>query len=151
VRYHHEDKPSPLDQLKPVERMSRLIQRADIYSARLAPRAGRSPMSHVAAMKASYFDRDQQVDEAGSALIKAVGVYAPGTFVRLASNELAIALRRGSNTSAPVVATFPASGKRSESDHTLRDTSMQNYKVLTSIPRREVSQEVDFKRLINMI
>jgi hypothetical protein len=108
-------------------------------------------MSHVAAMKASYFDRDQQVDEVGSALIKAVGVYAPGTFVRLASNELAISLRRGSNTSAPVVATLTPGGKRADDAHILRDTSLQGYKVLASIPRREVSHDIEFKRLINLI
>ena len=46
-------------------------------------------------MKASYYDEENKVDEAGAALVKGLGVYPPGAFVRLASEEVGVVLRRG--------------------------------------------------------
>ena len=39
-------------------------------------------------MQACYFDENRQIDEAGAALIKAVGIYQPGSYVRLATDEV---------------------------------------------------------------
>ena len=72
------------------QQMARLVQRADIFGARLAPRAARWPMPVTAAMQASYYDEEQQADEAGAALVKTLGVYPPGAFVRLASREVGV-------------------------------------------------------------
>jgi hypothetical protein len=55
-------------------------------------------------MQACYFDEHRQIDAAGAALIKAVGVYSPGTLVRMANNETGVVVRRGANTSTPRVA-----------------------------------------------
>jgi hypothetical protein len=44
------------------QRLARLIHRADMFSARLSPRAGRDPLNPVAALKANYFDEHKQVD-----------------------------------------------------------------------------------------
>ena len=52
-----------------------------------APRA--PALSATAAAKAAYLDEHGQPDEAGSAIIKATGLYPPGSYVRLASGELA--------------------------------------------------------------
>ena len=104
VRYHHHKLPGPLLDKTPAQRMARLVQRADMFAARLAPRASRVPISPAAAMQACYFDENRQVDEAGAALIKAVGIYQPGSFVRLATDEVGVVVRRRQNTSTPRVA-----------------------------------------------
>ena len=85
LRCHHHRTPGPLSKKTEAQQMARLLQRADIFGARLAPRAARLPMPVTAAMQASYYDEEHQVDEAGAALVKTLGVYPPGAFVRLAS------------------------------------------------------------------
>ncbi len=95
VRHHHARTPGPLASRSEGQQMARLIQRADVFGARIAPRATRAPMVATAAMQASYYDEQRQVDEAGAALVKTLGVYPPGTFVRLATQEVAVVLRRG--------------------------------------------------------
>ena len=84
--------------------METLLQRADIFGARLAPRVARLPMPVTAAMQASYYDEEHRVDEAGAALVKTLGVYPPGAFVRLATQEVAVVLRRGATATTPRVA-----------------------------------------------
>lgn len=76
------------------QQLGRLIQRADVFAARLALRITRKALPVTMAMQASYLDETQQADEAGAAIAMALGIYAPGSFVKLASGEVAIVTRR---------------------------------------------------------
>lgn len=151
VRHHHDRAPGPLAQKKPALRIARLIQRADMFTSRLAPRVSRTPMSTSAAMQGCYFDEEQQVDEAGAALIKAVGVYSPGLYVRLASNELAAVIQRGKNTSTPRVAVLVNRDGLPTGELIIRDTSLPAYKITASVPHREVKVQISLDRLLALI
>ncbi|MFN7444643.1 MAG: HD-GYP domain-containing protein [Curvibacter sp.] len=74
VRHHHGVPRGSLGPRTPGMRMARLIQRANMLGARLAPRALRTPTSPAVAMQGSYFDENHHVHEAGAALIRAVGI-----------------------------------------------------------------------------
>ena len=148
MRHHHSMPPGPLTQLTPGGRMARLIQRADIFAAAISPRAGRRPVPPGRAMKTAYFDENSQVDEAGSALVKAAGIYPPGSFVRLASGEVAIVVRRGANTIAPRVAVVRHRSGMPNADLTVRDTALPQFKVTTSVPYDEVKEKPSLKRLL---
>jgi HD-GYP domain-containing protein (c-di-GMP phosphodiesterase class II) len=151
VRHHHDRAPGPLADKKPALRIARLIQRADVFTSRLAPRVSRTPMSTSAAMQGCYFDEEHQVDEAGAALIKAVGVYSPGLYVRLASNELAAVIHRGKNTSTPRVAVLVNRDGLPTGELILRDTSMPQYKITASVPQRDVKVKVSLDRMLALI
>ena len=151
VRRHHDRAPGPLAEKALEVRVARLIQRADVFSARLSPRASRLPMSPTAAMQASYFDEEHQVDEAGASLIKAVGVHSPGSFVRLASNEIAIVIRRGPNTTAPRVAVVINKHGLPTGEPIVRDTSQPPYKITGSVAHRDVKVQIQMDRLLALI
>jgi hypothetical protein len=148
VREHHTQVPGPLQSRAVSQQIARLIQRADMFAARLSPRAGRAPISPAAAMQACYFDENRQVDEAGAALIKAVGIYQPGSFVRLATDEVAIVVKRGFNTSAPRVAVLISRSGMPTMEPTMRDTSTRDYRVIASVPHREVKVQINLERLL---
>jgi hypothetical protein len=148
VRDHHTQAPGQLAARTTPQQIARLIQRADMFAARLAPRAGRPPISPAAAMQACYFDENRQVDEAGAALIKAVGIYQPGSFVRLATDEVAIVIKRGFNTSTPRVAVLVSRTGMPTVEPMIRDTSTRNYRVVASVPHREVKVQVNLERLL---
>ncbi|MGI9135419.1 MAG: HD-GYP domain-containing protein, partial [Rhodoferax sp.] len=101
VREHHTQVPGPLAGRSFAQQVARLIQRADMFVARMAPRVSRLPLTPAAAMQACYFDENRTIDETGAALIKAVGIYQPGSFVRLTSDEIAVVVKRGLNTTTP--------------------------------------------------
>ena len=148
VAQHHTQAPGPLRNRAPAERLARLIQRADMFAARLAPRAGRVPVAPAAAMQACYFDENRQIDEAGAALIKAVGIYQPGSFVRIASDEVGIVIKRGLNTTTPKIAVLINRNGMPTGEPMVRDTSLPDYKVVASVPHRDVRVQVNLERLL---
>ena len=145
---HHAKAPGPLAARTLGQRMARLIQRADIFAAAISPRASRAAASTGNAMKAAYFDENSQVDEAGAALVKAVGIYPPGSFVRLTSGEVAVVVRRGSNTSAPRVAVVLNRYGLPNAELSLRDTSRAEWRVTAGVPAKEVKVNVSLARLL---
>lgn len=148
VRDHHSVPPGRLAGMSEGRRMARLIQRADMFAARLAPRASRVPTSPAAAMQASYFDENRQVDEAGAALIKAVGIYSPGSFVRLTTNEVAIVIQRGTNTTTPKVAVLINREGIPTMEPIIRDTSQREFRIVASVPHRDVKVQINLQRLL---
>jgi HD-GYP domain-containing protein (c-di-GMP phosphodiesterase class II) len=148
VAAHHAQLPGALRSKTPAQRLARLIQRADMFAARLSPRLSRPPVTPAVAMQACYFDENKEVDEAGAALIKAVGIYQPGAFVRLASEEVAVVVRRGANTSTPRVAVVLNRSGMPTSEHAVRDTSNKDFRVVASVPHSEVKVKIQIERLL---
>lgn len=151
VRCHHHRSPGPLAQKTEAQQMARLIQRADIFGARLAPRMGREPMPVTAAMQASYHDEQQQVDEAGAALVKALGVYPPGSFVRLASKEVGVVVRRGATATTPRVAVVTNRDGMPTGEPIPRDTGVPAWKITGVVASREVRVKLPLDRLLGLV
>ena len=148
VRDHHTQIPGRLDSRTEPQQIARLIQRADMFAARLAPRAARVPISPAAAMQACYFDENRQVDETGAALIKAVGIYQPGSFVRLATDEVAVVIKRGLNTSTPRVAVLVNRSGMPTMEPTIRETSTRDFRIVASVAHRDVKVQINLERLL---
>lgn len=148
VAHHHDKTPGALESRSQGQRMARLIQRADMFAARLAPRASRVPEPPAAAMQACYFDENRQIDAAGAALIKTVGIYSPGSLVRLTTNEIAVVTQRGSNTTTPKVAVLINRNGMPTGELIVRDTSQRDYKIVASVPHREVKVQINLDRLM---
>lgn len=148
VRDHHNTSPGALRSRTPGQRFARLIQRADTFAAQLSPRASRRPTTASAAMQACYFDENRQIDEAGAALIKAVGVYSPGSLVRLVNNEVGVVVRRGANTTAPRVAILVNRGGIASAEHVVRDTSQRELRIASSVARHDCKVQLNLDRLL---
>lgn len=150
--YHHLDKtPGRLAPRTPVLRIARLIQRANVFAAMLAPRASRDPLQPAVAMQACYFDENREVDEAGAALIKVLGIYAPGSYVRLATQEVAVVVRRGANTTTPRVAVLVNRQGMPTAEPMFRDTSQKEYRIVATVAHRDVRVKLNLERLLAMV
>lgn len=109
VLYHHE-RPDGLgypNGLKDNEipQFAKLLSITDIYSAMILPRKYRDGIYIKKALQDIFIQRGQSVDEkSAQLLIKEIGIYPPGTFVKLANGDTAIVLRRGTkNANSPLV------------------------------------------------
>ncbi len=151
VRHHHARVPGPLASRSEGLQMARLIQRADVFGARIAPRATRAPMLATAAMQASYYDERQQVDEAGAALVKTLGVYPPGTYARLATQEVAVVLRRGASANTPRVAVVLNRDGLPTGELIPRDTAQPQWKITAAVPAGEVRVQLPLARLLPLV
>lgn len=86
-------------------RSARLLGLADIYCARVSSRDCRPAMSPTMAMRWLFLGEGAVVDKALATLfIKTLGVYPPGTGVRLKSGSLAVVTHRGAFGHQPRVA-----------------------------------------------
>ena len=151
VACHHHRAPGPLAKKSEALQISRLIQRADVFGARLAPRASRWPMPVTAAMQASYYDEEHKVDEAGAALVKTLGVYPPGAFVRLASHEVGVVVRRGSTAMTPRVAVVTNREGMPTGEPIPRDTGMPPWKITGVVAFKDIRVSLPLGRLLQLV
>ena len=104
VQHHHEiPPPAPLAQLQPVQRLVRILGTVDRYAALISPRKSREGRSAAESLRA-LTQQQRYSDEVGFALVRAVGLCPPGTYVRLDNGDIAVVLRRGEPPQPPLVA-----------------------------------------------
>lgn len=101
-----DEPPAPLGSLEPAARLARLLQRIDVFTARLSPRQARKGLPPMQAMREACLGSQGTADDIGVALTRALGIYPPGSFVQLANGETAVVLRRGARASQPLVASL---------------------------------------------
>ncbi|MDO8958746.1 MAG: hypothetical protein Q7U85_03320 [Rhodocyclaceae bacterium] len=151
VRRHHDAIPGALSERTPAERIARLIQRADLFAARISPRKTRPAMSAAAAAQVAYLGEDGKPDEAGAALIKAIGIYPPGCWVGLGNGELAIVLRRGAKAHCPVVAALLGPDGMPLPIARVRDTEIERYGIRASLPPGKIKFRPHLATLLSKV
>ncbi|MDM4768253.1 HD domain-containing phosphohydrolase [Pelomonas sp. SE-A7] len=142
--------PGPMAGRGPAEQMARLLRRVNIFAARLSPRRSRKAMSATAAARAAYLDELGQPDEAGAALIKAVGLYPPGSLVRLANSEHCVVLKRGHSANEPLVAALIGKSGNPLSEPVPRDTRLAAQAVAASLAPHELRVLVNMEKVLRL-
>lgn len=150
VMRHHEAQPGPLALRDPASQLARLIQRADIFSSRISPRKARAALSASAAAQMAYLGEDRLADEAGAALIKAIGIYPPGCWVGLANGELAIVLRRGDKAHCPYVAAVVQPNGLPLASPRTRDTRLAEFGINVSLAPDKVKFKPTLEFLLRL-
>lgn len=128
--------------------LASLLQRADIYTAKLSPRAHREPMPADRAGR-EIFMRDPS-NPITAALVKEFGVYPPGCFVSLASGETGIVVKRGPTVMAPVVAVMTDRHGDALPEPLRRDTTHAGFAVVAVIPARAMKVRMPTEKLVRM-
>lgn len=150
VRLHHDASrlEEPLASLAPAARLARLLRRVDIFTAKISRRATRAPMSPVQAAREACLGPGGRPDEIGGALLRAVGMYPPGSFVELASGEVGIVVARGRRANLPYVASLVGASGTPLGVPALRDTIEQRYTVRSAVPAARVRVRPPHDRLL---
>ena len=106
IRYHHDESTDKgaLRDVEPVKRLARILRVVDRYAAMISPRQSREGRSATDSARSVIGTSGQQHDEVGHALVRAVGLCPPGTYVRLDNQELAVVMRRSARPNLPHVA-----------------------------------------------
>jgi hypothetical protein len=88
----------------PATRLARILKVVDRYAAMISPRLSRSGRSAAESARTVLANASEKSDEIGHALVRAVGLCPPGTYVRMDNDELAVVVRRSSKHNLPYVA-----------------------------------------------
>jgi HD-GYP domain-containing protein (c-di-GMP phosphodiesterase class II) len=106
VASHHDDAVESADfqTAPPKSRLARILKVVDRYAAMISPRMSRAGRTATESARSIMANASADTDRIGHALVRAVGLCPPGTYVRLDSAELAVVLRRSDLHNHPYVA-----------------------------------------------
>ncbi|WP_157119190.1 HD-GYP domain-containing protein [Azohydromonas lata] len=149
VRLHHDDSLQRLapQQLTPGQQLAALLRRVDIYCAKISRRAGRKALTAMQAAGQACMGPDGRPDRIGGALLKVVGLYPPGCFVKLASGETGIVLARGARADQPLVAVLLNARGAVLMGPLLRDSSQPKLGVRAALRADQVPVQPSLEQL----
>ncbi|HYN59604.1 MAG TPA: phosphohydrolase [Rubrivivax sp.] len=152
VRLHHDrsDAQLPLAELPEERQLARLLRRADIFTAKISRRRTRAPMSPVQAAREACLGAGGVPDEVGGALLRATGLYPPGSFVELANGERGIVVSRGRRANLPWVASLVAPSGLPLGEPALRDTLDARFAVRAAVASTLVKVRPDHARILSL-
>ena len=106
ISQHHEEKTEQgeLRDIPPEIRLARILRAVDRYAAMISPRKTREGRSATDSARSLITNSVERHDEVGLALVRAVGMCPPGTYVQLDTGEVAVVMRRSSQPNLPHVA-----------------------------------------------
>lgn len=138
----------PLAELSAERQPARLLRSVDIFVAKISRRAARAPLSPVQAAREACLGAAGVPDEMGGAVLKAVGLFPPGSFVELASGEVGIVVARGERANHPLVACLVSAGGAPLGEPILRDTRDGCYSVRAAVAPHLVKVRPAHERLL---
>ncbi len=109
-----------------------VLRMADVFMAKISPRAERASLSIQEAARQMF--NDSKGSPAAAAIIKEYGIYPPGNFVRLASGEQAVVIRRGSTAHTPLAAALTDRKGMPVLQTPRRDTAQASYAIKAMLP-----------------
>jgi HD-GYP domain-containing protein (c-di-GMP phosphodiesterase class II) len=151
VRMHHDKDLAERQDTQPAARLARLLQLVDRYTAKMSRRKSRAPMSSLAAARDTCMPREGQPDELASALLKSLGLYPPGTYVRLASGEVGVVVACGARADKPRVAVIVGASGLPLGDPVLRDTTATGREVVAALSAADVQVRMAPDRLLALV
>ena len=150
VEQHHEQPggsgypnkiPSPTD-------ISQLVRFVDSFTAKHSARAGRAQQPAQQAARDLY--TQSKANPLAAVLIKEFGIYPPGCFVKLASGETAIVIKRGVSANAPIVAALTNRNGDVLTQPVSRDTAMPANAIASTIPDKAVMVRLNVEKLYDL-
>ena len=127
----------------------RILQLADIFVGSISPRSTRPGLlSRQGALKI-YKGEEGKPNLLGAAFVKSIGIYIPGSYVKLANGEVSIVIKRGINAHTPYVASIIGMRGAPNQDPVLRDTSEPGFEIKEGISANQVRLRTNWELLLN--
>lgn len=132
-----------------VGELAEMLRFADVYTARLSARANRPAMSAQQAGRELH----QMADSSplAAALIKAFGIFPPGSLVRLASGELGLVVRNGEKAYRPLVATLTNASGEPRLTPLMRDSAREEHAVVALLSAQSMPMRLTDERVASLI
>jgi hypothetical protein len=134
-----------------VDLPTRLLLLSDVFVGRISPRRYRAGIAAQQAMRSLCLDPSRRPDALGAALVRAIGVYVPGSHVLLANGESAVVMRRGRSAHTPLVIALLGPKGAPLAEPLLRDTAEAAFRVRCAIPGEEVRLRPSPYRLLAQV
>ena len=125
--------------------MAVALRVADVFMAKISPRALRAPLLPKEAITQLY--REDKGGALSTAVIKEFGIYPPGDFVRLASGELGVVVQRTANARAPIVASITDTAGHPVAKTMRHDTGQAGFAIVECVSDKAMLKRLAPERL----
>ena len=113
---------------------SQLLRLADVFFARASARADRRALAPAQVMRTLFADEaDGPCTPLVAALVSTLGLYPPGSFVSLASGEIAVVFRQGAGARTPLAAAVTNAGGVPIMQPVRRDTDRPTHAIVGTL------------------
>lgn len=114
--------------------LAEVIRLADIFGAKVSPRASRPALSADQALRETFISHGGADNPLVNALVRELGIYPPGSGVRLASGELGLVMRRGARADQPLVYALINRKGQFYMEPVIRDSARSQFAVVATVP-----------------
>ncbi|WP_296447378.1 HD-GYP domain-containing protein [Rhodoferax sp. UBA5149] len=152
ITLHHDDSTDrgDLRDLPPARRLARILRIVDRYAAMISPRQSREGRTATESARSIITQAADRHDEVGHALIRAVGLCPPGTYVRLDNKEVAVVMRRSSEPDHPHVAIVINEAGTLLNPPRLHRTANSGPKIKASLPTSAVRVRINHYQVLQL-
>ncbi len=152
VSGHHDDAIDKIDLhlASTATRLTRILKVVDRYAAMISPRMSRSGRSATESARSVIANASAKTDEIGHALVRAVGLCPPGTYVRMESSETAVVLRRSSQHNHPFVAIIANPAGEMIPSPRLQSTATKGAHIKTALPASAVRARLNHFQMLRL-
>jgi len=137
-----------IDAMPPVSRLSELLRRVDVYTAKLSRRRSRGATTPALAARDACMGHSGHPDSIGATLLRVLGLYPPGTWVTLANGEAGIVIARGAKSHTPIVAALRRADGGLLMQPARRDTQVRGNAVVRGVTSRDVRVRIHHTRAL---
>ena len=136
------------NKLAAVSESAAALRMADVFMAKISPRADRPALSIQDAARQMF--AEAKGSPAAAAIIKEYGIYPPGNVVQLVSGEQAVVIRRGAAAQSPIVAAITDKSGMPTVATQRRDTAQPGYGIKALATDLSLVQRVPPERLFGL-
>jgi HD-GYP domain-containing protein (c-di-GMP phosphodiesterase class II) len=154
VAMHHDnlDEASDFNSWLPAQRLSKILQTTDRYSAAMSPRKSRSGRTARDSVRTVVLKAGStKHDEVGSALVKLLGLCPPGTYVKLSNGETAVVVQRGIKPAEPLVASVLNKSDAPIAEPRLREMAREGLTIASTLVATSVRVNLNLESMLRMI
>jgi HD-GYP domain-containing protein (c-di-GMP phosphodiesterase class II) len=137
---------------KPVrDPLQHLLRMSDLFVARISPRKSRRGLAPNVAIRELYLEMRNHAGQLGALFTKQMGMYPPGSYVRLQSGETAVVIRRGERVNCPLTVAVADPLGVPLSPPQVRDTQLPGLGIKRYVGPEEVRVRIDLVRLLDRL
>jgi riboflavin biosynthesis pyrimidine reductase len=122
----------------------------DRYAAMISPRISRAGRSATESARTILANASAKSDAIGHALVRAVGLCPPGTYVRLDNEELAVVLRRSEQHNHPYVAIIGTANGELVPTPRLHSTAEQSPRIRSALTASSVRARLNHFHILRL-
>lgn len=128
-----------------------ILKMSDLFIARISPRTSRRGLWPNVVVGNLYLESQTRASPLGTYFVKQLGMYPPGSYVKLKTGETGVVVRRGSRVNTPLVMAITDAEGLLLTSPSKRDCQLSMYAVQSPVSPEDIRIRLDRARLLKRV